>query len=252
MRIRVNSLLACSGARVSGRAPAALFGVLDLLSGLPEKQIRTDRGAHHRDDRHQIFRLERQRRPDDGPSHLPPGHMHDERADHIAEQRQAPPLQDGGVAGVADEYLQPGGKHPERHDIDQGGAADQQLQRRAHRTEIGTQVDQVGGQQQQNDAAREPRRIVPTQISGDAEAGDPADPRADLLDRRHQRVAEHQRPRQAVPELSADLRIGGDAAGIVIRRPSDQARPQHLEQLPAGRPPGLVERYVADVDRRAR
>jgi hypothetical protein len=46
---------------------------------------------------------------------------------------------------------------------------------------------------------------VPTQIAGDAKAGDPADPRADLLDRRHQRVAEHQRPGQAIPELRANL-----------------------------------------------
>src|ERR1700737_3802260 len=56
--------------------------------------------------------------------------------------------------------------------------------------------------------------------------------------------AEPQRPGQAVSDLRADLRIGGDAAGVVIRRPGDQARPQHLEQLPAGRLPGLVAHRV--------
>jgi hypothetical protein len=240
--MRVNSLGACSGARVSGRAPAPSF--VSSTSGLPEKQVRADRGAHHSDDRHQIFRLEQQRWPNDGPGYLIPRHVHNEGADHIAEQRQAPPFQDGDVACVAGEDLQPGRERTEQHDVDQGGAADQQLQRRAHRAEIGAQVDQIGGQQQQDDAPRQPRRVVPAQIAGDAEAGDATDPRANLLDRCHQRVAEHQRPGQAVPELRADLRIGGDAAGVVIRRPGDQARPQHLEQLSAGRLPGLVAHRV--------
>jgi hypothetical protein len=93
---------------------------------------------------------------------------------------------------------------------------------------------------------------VPAQISGDAKAGDAADPRADLLDRRNQRIAEHQRPGQAVAELCTDLGIGGDAAGIVVRRAGDEARPQHLEQLSLGRCLGGVERYVAHGDRQAR
>ena len=122
----------------------------------------------------------------------------------------------------------------------QGRPVDQQLQRCAHRTEVSAQIDQVGRQQQQHDAARQPRRIMPAQIAGDAKAGDAADAGADLLDRDHQRVAEHQRRGQAVAELRADLRIGGDPAGIVIRRPGDQARPEHPEQLQAIGRLGLI------------
>ena len=107
---------------------------------------------------------------------------------------------------------------------------DQQLQRRPHRAQIGAQIDEVGEHEKQHDAAGQPRRIMPAQIAGDAEAGDAADARADLLDRHHQRVAEHQRPGQAIAELGADLRIGGDAAGVIIRGAGDQARPQHLEK----------------------
>jgi hypothetical protein len=40
-------------------------------------------------------------------------------------------------------------------------------------------------------------------------------------------VAEHQRPGQAVAELRADLGVGGDPAGVVIRRSGDQARPEY-------------------------
>jgi hypothetical protein len=151
--------------------------------------------------------------------------MHDESADHIAEQRQASPFQDGDIAGITGENLQPRREHREQHDIEQGGAADHQCQRRAHRPKIGAQVDKVGNKQQQHDAARQPCRIMPPQITSDAKAGHPADPRADLLDRCHQRVAEQQRPGEAISELRADLRIGGDAAGIVIRRPGIKPGP---------------------------
>jgi hypothetical protein len=131
--------------RPGQRASAGTFlRVLDLLLGLPEEQVWADRGAHHGDDRHQIFRLERQRRPSDGPGHLTPCDIHNEGADHVAEQRQTPPFEDGDIACVPGEDLQPGRQHAEQHDIQQCGAADQQLQRRAHRTEIGAQVDQVG------------------------------------------------------------------------------------------------------------
>jgi hypothetical protein len=47
------------------------------LSGLPEKQYNFDRGAH-RDDRHQIFRLEQQRWPNDDPGYLVPRYVHNE------------------------------------------------------------------------------------------------------------------------------------------------------------------------------
>jgi hypothetical protein len=59
-------------------------------------------------------------------------------------------LKEGDAACVACEDLQPRGQHAEQHDIEQRGALDQQLQRRAHRAE----VDQIGNQQQADDADR--------------------------------------------------------------------------------------------------
>ena len=47
-------------------------------------------------------------------------------------------------------------------------------------------------------------------------------PRADLLDRRHQRAGEQHDPAHRVAELRAGLRIGGDAAGIVVGGAGDQ------------------------------
>ena len=56
------------------------------------------------------------------------------------------------------------------------------------------------------------RGIMPAHIAGEAAPGHAADLRADHLDRAHQRIGQEQRPAEAVAELRAGLRIGGDAA----------------------------------------
>jgi hypothetical protein len=53
------------------------------------------------------------------------------------------------------------------------------------------------------------------------------------LDGAHQRVGEQQRPAQAIAELGADLGIGGDAAGIIVRRAGDQAGAHDIAQAGA-------------------
>ena len=50
------------------------------------------------------------------------------------------------------------------------------------------------------------------------------DPAADLLDRRHQWIAEQHRPGNAEAELGAHLGVSGDATRIVIRRPGNKSR----------------------------
>ena len=67
-------------------------------------------------------------------------------------------------------------------------------------------------------------------VAGDALAGDPADARADLLDRHHQREAEQHHPAHRVAELRAGLRISGDAARIVVGGAGDQSRAEPAEQ----------------------
>ena len=69
------------------------------------------------------------------------------------------------------------------------------------------------------------------EILGEAGAGDPADMRADQLDRRHQRIGEQHRPQQAVAEVGAGLGVSGDAAGIVVGGAGDDARAKLLGQL---------------------
>ena len=108
--------------------------------------------------------------------------------------------------------------------------AQDQPRRRAHGGEIGTDVDRIGHQQQADDDMDQPARQNVRHIGGQTFAGNPADPGADRLDRRHQGIGQDRHPDQAEAELGPDLGVGGDAARIVVRRPGDQARPQPGEQ----------------------
>src|SRR5204863_6953113 len=52
----------------------------------------------------------------------------------------------------------------------------------------------------------------------------PPDASADDLDGRHERQGEKHRPGEVVPELGAGLRVGGDAAWVIVGSACDQSR----------------------------
>lgn len=54
----------------------------------------------------------------------------------------------------------------------------------------------------------------------------PPDPGADHLYAHHERVGEEYCPQHVEAKLRAGLRIGRNAAGVVVRRASDQSRPK--------------------------
>ncbi len=231
------------GARLLGRAlqrpgMRRLLDLLDLLLGLPEEEIGTDRGAQDRHQRSQIRGRPGDPRDDQAMPDNAPRHVDDERHRDIGEQRHGQPFEHRDIARITRERLEQHRHQPEGGHIEERGAADQQLQPRPHRAEIGAEVDDVGDHHQQHDAGAQAGRVMMLEIAGDAAPGHPADPRADLLDRAHQRPGEEHHPGKAEAELRADLRVSGDAAGIVVRRASDEARPQHLEQF---RPLGLLD-----------
>ncbi len=87
-------------------------------------------------------------------------------------------------------------------------------------------------QQQPDDRVQQPGRVMRADVAGDALAGHAADARADLLDRRHQREAEQHHPAHRVAELRAGLRVGGDAARIVVGGAGDQSRAEPARAAP--------------------
>ena len=204
--------------------------VLGLLRGLPEEAIGRDRRAQHRDHGDDVVFAQREIRHEGAIEDQPPGHVHHERDGHIGEQHEAGPFQDGDIALVAGEHLEQHAADREADGIEADRAADQQLQRRGHRAEIGAEIDDIRHEQQPDDRAQQPGRVMRADVAGNALAGHPAHARADLLDRRHQREAEQHHPAQRVAELRARLRVGGDPARIVVGGAGDQSRAEPAEQ----------------------
>src|SRR5205814_9485444 len=92
-------------------------------------------------------------------------------------------------------------------------------------------VDGVGDTQQRHHEIEQPRRIMPADVAGYAVAGDAADPRRNLLDRRHQWKGQQHGPADAVTELRTGLAVGADTRGIVVGRAGDQPGAERFDEL---------------------
>ena len=68
---------------------------------------------------------------------------------------------------------------------------------------------------------------------GEAFAGDRAHARGHFLHHDQRDGGRDQRPQQRVAELRARLRVGEDAAGVVIDVGGDESRPQDGKEVPA-------------------
>jgi hypothetical protein len=126
--------------------------------------------------------------------------------------------------------LKRGAECPEQHDIEQTRSANQKADRIAHRSEVRSNVDRVGDDEEQNDRLEQPVWIMPSNVARYAAPGDPTDPTADLLNHRHQRIAEKHGPTDSKAQLGSGLRICRDAARIVVRCAGNETGTQAAKQ----------------------
>jgi hypothetical protein len=108
-------------------------------------------------------------------------------------------------------------KDAEHQGIESQRPANQQPDRRTHRGQIGAQIDDIRNQQKPNHENKQRPWIMASQIARNARAGHAADFRSDFLYRHHQRETEQECPAEPIAELRADLAVGTDTRGIVIR-----------------------------------
>ena len=212
----------------------ALVHLLDLLRGLPEEEIGADGGAEDRDHHHEIIGVDDSLRPHRGEQRRAPRDLHGEGGGDIGKQRQRQEFQHRRVASIGQEHLEQGraGREDQRMLVVE--PADDQRERLRHCGDVGGDVESVGGNQQRHESQHEPARRKLHHVGGQPLAGDPADLRADELNRDHERRGQEDRPQQSVAELRAGLRIGGDARRIVVGRAGDQAGTEPLQQHRSG------------------
>ena len=153
-----------------------------------------------------------------------PGHADHKHCRHIGEERQRQPPQDRGIALVTREHFERDGDDCKTADIEDGRAGDEEAQGGGHRAEVCAKIDRVGDHQEADQEIKHGGRIIAAHVLGEAISGDPSHPGADHLDRAHQRIGQQKRPTQRIAKLRPGLGIGGDAAWVVVRGSSDQAR----------------------------
>src|SRR5262245_52364396 len=95
-------------------------------------------------------------------------------------------------------------------------AAEKKSHGLSHSSEISADVDDVCHKKQADEQVDGCRRVMFEDVPGEASAGGAADAGADLLHGRHERKGDDHGPAQRIAKLRARLRIGGDAARVVI------------------------------------
>jgi hypothetical protein len=137
------------------------------------------------------------------------------------------------IAVVGQQHLQQQRQQAGSGGIPVAGAACEQADGLAHGGNVGRDVDGVGHQQQLTMAYSSGRgrwrRILVASPAADA-----AYARADGLYAHHQRQGQDHGPQHLQAELGTGLRIGGDAAGVIVGRARDQAGAQFAEPATGG------------------
>ena len=211
------------------RAEGEEADVLGLFGGLPEEEIGADGGAQHRHDGGEVILVEDEAGQHQIHRQPAPVHVHHHHGGEIGEERQRQPFQHLHIAGVIHEDLQPDAEGAEAQHQQPAGRGDKERGGVRHGAEIRPQIDHIGHQQQADHGAHERGRVVAAQHPRQPQAGHPADSRADHLGGGHEGPGKQHDPGQPIAELGARLRIGGDAAGVVIGGAGDEARPQHIQ-----------------------
>ena len=157
----------------------------------------------------------------------------------IGEQRQRQPLQDPHRPLVREQHLRGDAECAEAEHVERLGPADEKLDRLGHRGDVGGDVDRVRDDEQTDQSQRQPARADLVDVGSQALAGRPTDPRREHLDADHQRRRQEQRPDEAEAELGAGLRVGRDAARVVVGGAGDETRAEParetLQALVGGR-----------------
>lgn len=108
-------------------------------------------------------------------SHLVPGHVHHEQHGHISEQRERQPFQEKHVAIVGHENLQDERHRHEHRGHDVPVDSGHERAGLSHGGEIRGDIERVGDEQREYDAAQHERRKRILDVGRESLAGGAAD-----------------------------------------------------------------------------
>jgi hypothetical protein len=152
--------------------------------------------------------------------------------DDVREKRETKPFENPGIRLVRREYLQD--ENQRRKEKHQHRKIDghNKLRRCAHCPQIGSQIDGVGNQDQQQRSIEHLLAIVFLHHGGNAFSGHRANARAGLLHRHQKGQYKKRRPQLPIAELRSGLGISRYPRRVVVRRAGDDPRARNLQKLP--------------------
>ncbi len=199
-----------------------------------------DGGAHQRHHHGERRAGQGQRGPQGAARHLAPVRLRQDARHQVGDVEDAGHQEDAlDDLRRALEDEQPDGERHQRHRVPAGDAED--LQRLRHSGELRHGVAHVGDDQGEHDVegGLDPEPLADE--IGEALAGDHAHARGHLLHQDQRQGDGDQRPEERIAEVGARLRVGGDAAGVVVHVGGDDSRSHHREHRDDARPAGLEQ-----------
>jgi len=169
------------------RRPTDLDLFLDLFARLPEEEIRRDGRAEDRDERRHVRGFEAEGRHDRRAERLEQIRMDDEDVDDVREQREGQPLERIGDEPVAAEHLEDEDANRDGDNEPDGLDVGERVDRIGDRSKVGPDIDRVRAEQEQYRAVEDGSWIVVPEHAGQTLTAHQPEPRADVLDRRHER-----------------------------------------------------------------
>ena len=103
-------------------------------------------------------------------------------------------------------------------------STDEQFKRSGHCPDIRGDIDGVGYQEQGNNASKKPRVVMFSDIGSKTVARYPSNAGANHLDTNHQGERKECGPQHGIAKACSDLRICGNAAGIIVGSTRDESR----------------------------
>ena len=175
--------------------------------------------------------IRRNGRHDRGPDGVRHRGVHKNGVDHVREERNGEVLEHTLDESVPREDLHRHESDRDRHDEPRDPCADDDPRRISDRTEIGSDVHDVGDDDERDRRVKHPPRVMLLEYPGEAAAGDLAKPRADVLDRCHERKGDERGPEGRKTERRSGHRVRPDPTGIVVGRAGDESRPKNERGL---------------------
>ena len=182
-----------------------------LFRSFPEEHVRRNRSADHAGNDEKEFRGEfdvrNKRRLQNGA----PWFFDKKYSDDIREQSHAKPLQNARISLVSGEYFQHKNRSRKKEHEHSKIHRHNQLRRRSHGAQVGSQVDGVGHHNQHEHSVKHFLAVALLDDGGDAFSRHRSNARAGLLHRNQHGQHQQRRPQLPVAELRPGLGIRSNA-----------------------------------------